>query len=462
MIGYHFSGGRVLACEDQAIIDPGSVVVDGDRIAWVGPSAELPDSYQTADYENVDTTGMTVMPGLVDGHMHISFGEAASEEELSIYTPTEYRAVRASVDAEKALMAGVTSSSDPGGPYQVALAVRDAIEANLVQGPRMACAGKQITTQQGVADGFPSWIGVPKSSFGALVRNRDELIQEIRNEVKDGVDIIKIAGSGSSSDEYAAFRLDELELAVDEAHRLERPVTIHARSRQSVEFAAKANVDWIMHASYMDEPTLEMVLEKKIPLLPAMTLLVNTLEANRENLSPAMRDRVKRELDAAAHILTKAHQAGATLVAGSETGFAMTPYGEWHAREMELFVEVLGMSHFESLLCMTRNSAMTLPQHAASIGTLTAGKYADVLVVDGNPDQDVAVLQQPSNFRSIMKAGEFVSRWRPITAKRTRHPFEETHLYTPGVYTRAERASTADSYAALISDVPTDAADPSG
>ncbi len=334
MIGYRFSGGRVLPCEDQAIIDPGSVVVDDDRIAWVGPSAELPDTYQTADYEVVDTTGMTVMPGLVDGHMHISFGEAASEEELSIYTPTEYRAVRASVDAEKALMAGVTSSSDPGGPYQVALAVRDAIEANLVQGPRMACAGKQITTQQGIADGFPSWIGVPKSSFGALVRNRDELIQEIRNEVKDGVDIIKIAGSGSSSDEYASFRLDELELAVDEAHRLERPVTIHARSRQSVEFAAKANVDWIMHASYMDEPTLEMVLEKKIPLLPAMTLLVNTLEANRENLSPAMRDRVKRELDAAAQILSKAHQSGATLVAGSETGFAMTPYGEWHAREM--------------------------------------------------------------------------------------------------------------------------------
>ena len=127
MIGYRFSGGRVLPCEDQAIIDPGSVVVDDDRIAWVGPSAELPDKYQTADYEVVDTTGMTVMPGLVDGHMHISFGEAASEEELSIYTPTEYRAVRASVDAEKALMAGVTSSSDPGGPYQVALAVRDAI-----------------------------------------------------------------------------------------------------------------------------------------------------------------------------------------------------------------------------------------------------------------------------------------------------------------------------------------------
>ena len=310
MTGYRFTGGRVLPCEDETVIDRGCVVVESDRIAWVGSADAVPPEFLSNGYEDVDTTGLTVMPGLVDGHMHISFGEAESEEELSIYTPAEYRAIRASVDAEKALTAGVTSSCDPGGPYAVAIAVRDAIEAGLIQGPRMACAGKQITTQQGIGDGFPSWIGVPESSFGALVRNRDELLQEIRNEVKDGVNLIKIAGSGASSDEYASFRLDELELAVEESHRLGRPVTIHARSRQSVEYAARAGVDWIMHASYMDEPTLEMVLEKDIPLLPAMTLLVNTLEANRANLSPPVRDRFKRELDAAVAILSKAHEYG--------------------------------------------------------------------------------------------------------------------------------------------------------
>ncbi len=451
MTGYRFSGGRVLTCEDQTVIDRGCVVVEDDRIAWVGASDDLPHAYLTNGYEEVDTSGTTVMPGLVDGHMHISFGEAASEEELSIYTPAEYRAIRASVDAEKALMAGVTSSCDPGGPYLVATAVRDAIEAGLVQGPRMACAGKQITTQQGISDGFPSWIGVPESSFGALVRNRDELLQEIRNEVKDGVNVIKIAGSGNSSDEYASFRLEELELAVDEAHRLGRPVTIHARSRQSVEYAAKAGVDWIMHASYMDRPTLEMVLEKNIPLLPAMTLLVNTLEANRADLSPALRDRFKRELDAAAAILSKAHQNGATLIGGSESGFAMTPYGEWHAREMELFVDLLGMNHFEALLSMTRNSALTLPQHSERIGTLTPGKYADLLVVEGNPDENVTILQDRSRIRTIVKAGRTVSPWRPTSVPRTKHPFEKTHVYTPQVYRFEERAGLSDSYAALIS-----------
>ena len=450
MTGYRFNGGRVLTCEDETVIDHGCVVVEDDRIAWVGDSDATPQEFLANGYEEVDTTGTTVMPGLVDGHMHISFGEAASEEELSIYTPAEYRAIRASVDAEKALMAGVTSSCDPGGPYSVAIAVRDAIEGGLVQGPRMACAGKQITTQQGISDGFPSWIGVPESSFGALVRNRDELLQEIRNEVKDGVNLIKIAGSGNSSDEYASFRLEELELAVDEAHRLGRPVTIHARSRQSVEYAAKAGVDWIMHASYMDHPTLEIVLEKEIPILPAMTLLVNTLEANRADLSPPLRDRFKRELDAAAAILSEAHRNGATLIGGSESGFAMTPYGQWHAREMELFVDLLGMSHFEALLSMTRNSAITLPQHAEQIGTLTPGKYADLLIVEGNPDEDVTILQNRESIRSIVKAGRTVSPWRPHSIPRTKHPFEKTHVYTPQVYRFEERAGSSDSYAALI------------
>lgn len=449
--GYRFFGATILPCETIEVIAKGTVVTEGDRIAWVGPTDELPDRYVDPEYEAVNVASQTVMPGLVDGHMHISFGEAASEEELSLYTPVEYRAIRAGTDAERVLLAGVTSSCDPGGPYRVALAVRDAIDANLIQGPRMACAGKQITTQQGIADGFPSWIGVPESSFGALVTNRDELIQEIRNEVKDGVDIIKIAGSGNSSDEYAAFRLEELELAVDEAHRLGRPVTIHARSRQSVEYAAAAGVDWIMHASYMDRQTLKMVLEKGIPLLPALTLLVNTLEANREDLSPDVRDRVNRELDAAAAILSEAHREGATLIAGSETGFAMTPYGQWHAREMELFVEILGMSHFEALLSMTRDSARTLPRHAENIGTLTPGKYADILVVDGRPDKDVSVLQDRTRITSIMKAGRFVEPWRPPDASRARKAFERTHLYTPRVYTQAER-SRGGGYASLTAD----------
>ena len=433
MNGSTLFGGTVLTCEDSSVIENGAVVIDGEKIAWVGQTAALPESYRSEKYTQTDVSGMTVMPGLVDAHMHISFGEAASEEELSIYTPAEYRAIRAAVDAEKVLLRGITSSCDPGGPNQLGVAVRDARNAGLIQGPRMAAAGRQITSQQGIGDNFPAWIGVPPSSMGVMVRNNGEIIQEIRDQVKTGVDLIKLAGSGHSSDEYAAFRLEEIKLAADESHRLSRPITIHARSRQSVRYAAEAGMDWIMHASFMDQPTLDIVLEKQIPICPAMTLLVNILEADDigiSDLPKGVRRHAEEERDAAIAILAKFHQSGGTLICGSETGFAMTPYGEWHTREMELFVKHLGLSPIEALLCMTRNSAFTLPNLREEIGTLTSGKYADLLVVDGAPHKNIEVLHDPSNIKVIMQSGKTITPWRPIDQKRTRLGFEKVKLYT--------------------------------
>ncbi len=432
-----FDAARVLPCEDETVLADATVVVRDDLIEWVGARAELPAAYSDPRIPVTDAGEATILPGLVDGHMHISFGEPRTEEELFIYTPAPYRAIRAAIDAEKVLLAGVTSACDPGGPNGVAPAVRDAIDGGLVQGPRFSAAGRQITTQLGIGDTLPRWIDVHESSFGALVLCTDDLLQEIRNQVKDTVDLIKIAGSGPGTTEYAAFSRAELAVAVEEAHRLCRPITMHARSRQSVADAAAVGIDWIMHASYMDPATLEVVLEKQIPLLPAMTLLVNSLEAPGHR--PFVADAMKRELDAAVAILSKAHAAGATLIAGSETGFAMTPYGEWHTREMELFVSHLGMTDMEALLCMTRNAAMAAPRDTDRIGTLRPGKYADLLVVDGNPDTDVRILGDRSRLVSIIKGGR-----RAVPSGRgsqTRQRFEQARQYTHHLHTRAAAAA---------------------
>ena len=428
---------RLLTCVDETVIDNGTVVIDGNLIAWVGPSSEMPERFAGDDVSTTDVGGATIMPGLIDSHMHISFGEPRSEEELYLYTPSPYRAIRAATNAEKVLLAGVTSACDPGGPVGVAAAVRDATDAGLIQGPRLSAAGRQITSQQGIGDTLPRWIDVAESSFGALVLSRDELLNEIRNEVKDGVDLVKIAGSGPGTTEWAAFRLDELELAVDEAHRLGRPVTMHARSRQSVADAVDAGIDWIMHASYMDTATLDRAIERGIPLLPAMTLLVNSLESG--TMSVAAKDGIQRELDAAVSILSKAYQQGATLIAGSETGFAMTPYGEWHTREMELFVTHLGMSDMRALLCMTRDAAVAAPRHTDMIGTLTPGKYADLLVVDGQPDRDVRILADRTRLKSIFKGGSLVAPWRPQEEPAARMSFETSRPYVGDLYMRGSK-----------------------
>jgi imidazolonepropionase-like amidohydrolase len=427
---------RLLACVDESVIDDAAIVIDDGLIAWAGRSDELPAEYVDESSAITDVGGATVMPGLIDAHMHISFGEPQTEEELYIYTPTAYRAVRAAANAEKVLLAGVTSATDPGGPAGIATAVRDAVDAGLIQGPRMSAAGRQITSQQGIGDTLPRWVGIDESSFGALVRGRDELLDEIRDEVKDGVDLIKIAGSGPGTTEFGAFRLEELELAVDEAHRLGRPVAIHARSRQAVSDAVAAGIDWIMHASYMDRPTLEAVIVKGTPIVPAMTLLVNSLEAG--TMPSRVKEAMKHELDAAVSILSKAHEQGATLIAGSESGFAMTPYGHWHTRELELFVTHLGMSDARAILCMTRDAAVAAPRDTAMIGTITPGKHADLLVVDGKPDEDVRLLADRRRL-TVVKGGDEVVPWRPPELPTSRLPFETARPYTTGLYERASR-----------------------
>jgi imidazolonepropionase-like amidohydrolase len=425
-------GGRVLPCNDRTVIENGTVVIDDDRIAWVGPAAGVPQEY--TDVSAIDATGLTVMPGLVDAHMHISFGEARSEEELSIHTPAAFRAIRAAVDSGKVLGAGVTTACDPGGPQGIAVAVRDAIEAGLVDGPRLSAAGRQITTQQGIGDTLPSWLGQLPSSFGVLVRGIDDIVQEIRDEVKDGVDLIKIAGSGPGTEEHGSFSLPELVVAATEAHRLGRPIAIHARSRQAVADAVEAGFDWIMHASYMDAPTLERVIEHDIPLVPAMTLLVNSLEGG-DGMPPAAADGIRRELDAAVSILSKAAADGATLIAGSESGFAMTPYGQWHTRELELFVDLLGLADHDALLCMTRNATRATPRHGAEVGTIAPGKFADLLLVDGEPDRNVRVLADKARLR-VFKGG--VEHVPEAYRARERSSFERTRLYATKLYERPQ------------------------
>jgi imidazolonepropionase-like amidohydrolase len=346
-----------------------------------------------------------------------------------------YRAIRAAVDARRVLLAGVTTSCDPGGPRGIATAVRDAIDIGLIEGPRMAAAGRQMTTQQGIGDSLPAPLGDAPTSYGAIVRSWHDIVQVIRDEVKEGVDMVKVAGSGPGTIEYGAFSLDELRLITSEVHRLDRPTAIHARSRQSIADAVEAGFDWLMHASYMDAATAEKVAERRIPIVPAMTLLVNFLEAGPGWMPQEALDGIKRELESAVDVLGRAWRNGVTLVAGSESGFAMTPYGEWHTREMELFVDLLGMSDFDALLCMTKYAGSAIPRFGHEVGTLAPGKFADLLVVDGRPDKDVKILGQRNRLLKVMKGGQFVDLSVPVP-ERIMQSFERTRIYTRGLHRR--------------------------
>lgn len=434
--GFRFDG-KVVDGTLSAPIDNGTVITLGDSIVWVGETSKLPEKYSSMDLEHVALPGSTIMPGLVDAHVHMSFGEAQSEEENALYTPVEYRSMLAAWFARKVLRAGVTSICDPASTFNISANLRDAIEAGIVEGPRMASAGRQLTTHQGLEDAFPGWMEFPISQSGVLVRNRDEIIEAVRRQVKDGVDIIKVSGSddsvvSASAIEGAAFTDEEFQVIVDETHRLGRHCTVHARTASSVRACAAAGFDWLQHASFMDSEGLDLVLEKKIPIIPALTLLVNLLEAGEHSDTPAsLLDVFKREVDAASENLGNAYRQGATLISGSETGWSIIPFGEWHHKEMEIMVTHMGLTPHQALHAGTGAAAVTVPKWADRIGTLEPGKFADVLVIDGDPTTDIRILGVKDKLKMVVKAGRPVDITTPIP-DRIEYPWERNKVYLNG------------------------------
>ena len=160
-------------------------------------SATPPPRRRVAVHDTVlDYANLFVMPGLIDVHTHLAYGNAKSEEDIDLYQPMEFRALRALFFAQKVVAAGYTSICAPGDAGQISLSVRNAINFGLFDGPRVTAAGRYLTTRQGLTDWYPTWIGVPDTSIGRLVTSKDEAIEEIRVQVKNGVDCIKLAMDG--------------------------------------------------------------------------------------------------------------------------------------------------------------------------------------------------------------------------------------------------------------------------
>jgi len=404
------------------------LVLEGTSITHVGT---LPQGLQPAPGDTVtDYSRFFVAPGLIDIHVHLSYGNAKTEEDIDLYASVEYRALRGMQAAQKVLMAGYTSIADPATTGNVTPAIRDAVEAGLFVGPRITSSGRQITGRQGLSDWYPRWIGVPSTSIGVLVRNAAEGIEEIRCQIKDGVDFIKIAMDGDAMNPAtglsSGFTQEETTAMITEAHRLGRKVIVHARGAEAIRYSAKAGADIIFHASWMDDEGLEWVVKNRCYLCPTLSLVVNDIDFTQVNdgCYPDFPDAHKRELESACKVLPKAKAAGVPFLVGSDAGFAVTPYGEWHARELEHLVRYLGFSPEEALRCTTKGNAEAgLLRDSARTGTLQAGRHADFVVVDGDPLQDIAILQDKSRLKAVYLGGEKVALSLNPNVKRLRSEF---------------------------------------
>ena len=286
------------------------------------------------------------MPGLIDAHTHLTFGEPTGNDELFNHRTEAYSSMLSAYNARKVLRAGVTSVLDADCLWNIGCELRDAIEAGIVEGPRMRAGGQALMTMLGGTAGRMI-ADEGRTGYATVVTGRDVMVNEIRRQIKYGVDWIKIMVTGlipsMKGPEVKVWNLDELRTVCDTAHELNTKVVAHCRNSESTRDAARAGVDLIYHASYLDDEAIEAVMEAGSAMCPTFTLLGNLADyGEKVGTAPELLDVFRAEIEVTAKQLAKAHAAGVRFLAGSETGFAVTPVGEWHARELEMFVRVHG------------------------------------------------------------------------------------------------------------------------
>jgi imidazolonepropionase-like amidohydrolase len=383
-----------------------AIVVEGSKITHVGPQfREQPDD------QVIDATGKHIMPGMIDGHVHLSSHQGALPGIRYASTP-EYATLWTARIVGKILHSGVTGVSVPGGKWYVDATVREAVAGGLIEGPRIFCAGRALTPHGGIFDNSgPVLPQGTDDSVGVLCNTVDDFIRETRLQCKRGVDMIKIADSYWGDTQTVS--LEELKAVVGEAHRRNARVSIHSRGSGSTRDAALAGVDWIFHADHATEADLDVVAKSGIPIMPAFTQCqIITEQDETKGFAGAMRSRVKAQLDKNYAAIRQAHARGIPILVGTDSGNAAAfEHGKFHGREAELLVKEIGHTPMQAIVACTSLNAQTIGL-AGKVGVIAPGMLADIIIWNDDPIADIKVLQRPERLSAVIKDGRVIDRTR--------------------------------------------------
>jgi imidazolonepropionase-like amidohydrolase len=433
-----------------------TVLIEDRHIVALGARADEMVA-EDASVVRIDATGKTVMPGLIDAHTHLSFGEPTGNDELFFHRTEAFSSMLSAYNAEKVLRSGVTSVLDADCLWNIGVELRDAIDAGIVRGPRMRAGGNALMTMLGGTAGrLIKDEGT--TGYATVVHDVDGITREVRRQIKHGVDWIKIMATGLlpsvKGPEVKVWTRREMEAVCDAAHDLNTPVVAHCRNSISTKEAAEAGVDLIYHSSYMDEEALQAVIDNGAALCPTLTLLGNLADyGERVGTSPALLSVFRAEVEVTGEMIGRAHRAGVRVITGSETGFAVTPCGEWHARELDMLVRYAGFTPMEAIVAATSQAAWAMKMEG-EVGSLVPGQLADVIVVDGDPLADVTVLLREGAINEVFKEGQRVDMSRPIP-ERTPRSGEKVSFLAACPLTRAfalEDTQLADGEQVLTDD----------
>jgi imidazolonepropionase-like amidohydrolase len=410
---YLLKAARLFDGKSNALVSPGAVVVTDGKIVGVGSSAKAPE-----DAEVIDLGDATLLPGFIDAHTHLtmSYSEDYAKATLDgLRKPIPEMALDAGVNARVTLMAGFTTVRDVGSEHYLDAGLRNAINRGVVPGPRMLVAVHAIGATGGHCDDT-GWregaVGEETGPEKGVVNGADEARRAVRLAHKYGATIIKTCATGgvlSLADAVDTPQLTQAELdaLVDEAHALRLKTAAHAHGAEGAKRAIRAGIDSIEHGSFLDDQALDMMKQKGTYYVPTLMAAVGLSEQIQKGVPIPPAIKVKAE-DAIAHVhqtFQKALAKGVKIALGTDA--AVYPHGR-NAEEFHQMTD-LGMKPIDALKAGTSNDADLLGL-ANQIGTLEAGKLADVVAVPGDPVQNI---RQTEHVLFVMKEGVIYKNEKP-------------------------------------------------
>jgi len=368
----------------QTIAD-GAVAVGDQLLEWAGPAAALPDQY--AAWPRTDYPGATILPGLIDGHVHLGFDGGPDPAARMRAETDEQQLVLMLHSARDLLGVGVTTARDLGARGFLAVVVREAIAAGLARGPRLLVAGPPVTVTGGHC-----WF------MGAEADSEDDLRRVVRTHHKHGADLIKVMATGGfmtsgSAPWYAQFSTAELAVIVEEARRVDMPVAAHAHGLEGIRRAVQAGVTTIEHSSWVTETNERFFEERAAAQMAERGIIVcPTVNVNAPYVAELTGLTVGENL-------TRMHELGVRIIAGTDAGVDNTPHHQY-VGGLEYLV-TLGFSAAQVIAMATTEAAAALGVGTVT-GRLAPGYEADLIVVDGDPLSDIAAL---GRLRRVMARG---------------------------------------------------------